>query len=76
MNNPIVWFVMTDGAGYKTVLPYDITPHKEIDKAQEYKDVLNSIMNRLNKIEEKLGGNSNESNNVAIKSAANPEWNI
>ena len=76
MNSPIVWFVMTDGAGYKTVLPYDITPHKEVDKAQEYKDVLNSIMNRLSKIEEKLGGNSNESNNAAIKPTTNPEWNI
>lgn len=24
----IVWLVTTDGAGYKTVAPYDITPHK------------------------------------------------
>ena len=26
---PIVWFVQTDGAGYKTVTPYDINPHIE-----------------------------------------------
>ena len=25
----LVWLVTTDGAGYKTVSPYDITPHKE-----------------------------------------------
>lgn len=24
----IVWLVTTDGAGYKTVAPYDITPHQ------------------------------------------------
>lgn len=24
----MVWLVTTDGAGYKTVSPYDITPHK------------------------------------------------
>ena len=24
----IVWLVVSDGAGYKTVTPYDITPHK------------------------------------------------
>lgn len=76
MNNPIVWFVMTDGAGYKTVLPYDITPHKEVDKAQEYQNVLNSIMTRLSKIEERLGGKLNESDNATIKPAANSEWNI
>ena len=25
----LVWLVTTDGAGYKTVAPYDITPHKD-----------------------------------------------
>lgn len=25
----IVWLVTTDGAGYKSVAPYDITPHQE-----------------------------------------------
>ena len=25
---PIVWLAQTDGAGYKTVTPYDISPHK------------------------------------------------
>lgn len=24
----LVWLCMTDGAGYKTVTPYDITPHQ------------------------------------------------
>ena len=24
----MIWAVTTDGAGYKTVVPYDITPHK------------------------------------------------
>lgn len=31
---PIVWLVQTDGAGYKTVTGYDITPHEE--KPQRY----------------------------------------
>lgn len=25
----LVWLVTSDGAGYKTVTPYDITPHQE-----------------------------------------------
>lgn len=25
----LVWLATTDGAGYKTVSPYDITPHKQ-----------------------------------------------
>ena len=28
-NEPILWFVQTDGAGYKTITPYDILPHKK-----------------------------------------------
>ena len=27
---PLVWLVQTDGAGYKTIAPFDITPHKEV----------------------------------------------
>lgn len=26
---PIIWLAQTDGAGYKTVTPYDISPHQE-----------------------------------------------
>lgn len=29
ISGSIVWLITTDGAGYKTVTPYDITPHKE-----------------------------------------------
>ena len=25
----LIWAVTTDGAGYKTISPYDITPHKD-----------------------------------------------
>lgn len=25
---PIIWLAQTDGAGYKTVTPYDISPHQ------------------------------------------------
>lgn len=52
-NNPIVWLVCTDGAGYKTVTPYKIeqyVPEPEPDLA--------SIMERLERLEARL----NESN--------------
>lgn len=29
MSGTMVWLITTDGAGYKTVTPYDITQHKE-----------------------------------------------
>lgn len=44
---PLVWLAQTDGAGYKTLTPYSITPYQpepEID--------LKDIDNRLRKIEE------------------------
>lgn len=49
MNDPIVWFVQTDSAGYKTIIPYDIKPHEE----QSPPDA-KSIDERLNKFDERL----------------------
>lgn len=50
---PIVWLVQTDGAGYKTSTPYDITPHQSEEEVQ-YK----SLEERISRIEEVI----NESN--------------
>ena len=49
-NDPIAWFVMTDGAGYKTITPYDLIPHKE--KSQN--DVIKSMEDRITKLEEAM----------------------
>lgn len=45
-DNPIVWLVQTDGAGYKTVSPYSITPYQPAPPID-----LNSIEERLKRIE-------------------------
>lgn len=50
----IVWMVTTDGAGYKTVAPYDIMPHKE-EPAPDY----TNLESRVKKLEDMLGGNQN-----------------
>ena len=70
MNDPIVWFVQTDGAGYKTCLPYSITayqPPQELD----VQSVLTQLSNRLTKIEERM--EQNESNNAVIKQQPAPQ---
>lgn len=51
MSGLLVWLITTDGAGYKTVTPYDITPHK-IESAPDY----SALESRLSKIEKDLGG--------------------
>ena len=43
----MVWLCTTDGAGYKTVTPYDITPHQ----AQPAPD-FGSLENRIKRLEE------------------------
>ena len=43
----MIWAVTTDGAGYKTVVPYDITPHKE-KEALSYE----GLENRIKRLEE------------------------
>ena len=44
----IVWLVTSDGAGYKTVSPYDISPHQEAP-APDY-GTLESRIKRLEEI--------------------------
>lgn len=60
----IVWLVQTDGAGYKTVTPYDISPHEE----KKPEDVYKSLEERIAKIEERLNVKSNTSDAKSRKS--------
>lgn len=55
---PIVWLVQTDGAGYKSLTPYDITPHEEKPPEDKYK----SLEERITKLEELINEKSNTSN--------------
>ena len=43
----LVWLVTTDGAGYKTVSPYDITPHQDAPVPD-----FGSLETRIAKLEE------------------------
>ena len=43
----LVWLCVTDGAGYKTISPYDITPHQDAP-APDY----GSLESRITKLEE------------------------
>ena len=45
----MVWLCTTDGAGYKTVTAYDITPHQDAP-AQDY----GSLENRVKKLEDMI----------------------
>ena len=54
----IIWFVQTDGAGYKNVVPYDYSPHEEKPPEDKYK----SLETRITKLEEVINGKSNTSN--------------
>ena len=57
-NQPIVWLVMTDGAGYKTVTPYKIEEY-----VQEPEPSVANLIKRIERLEARI----NESNNAAIK---------
>ena len=49
VNNPLVWLVQSDGAGYKTVKPYTISEYKP-----EPEPDIKMLEERINKIEELL----------------------
>ena len=52
---PMVWLATTDGAGYKSLTAYDISPHKDVPVPD-----MKSLEERITKIEEALR-NGNES---------------
>ena len=51
----VVWAITTDGAGYKTIVPYDITPHQ----SQEAKTI-SSIEERLSRLEAIINGDTKD----------------
>ena len=55
---PIVWLVKTDGAGYKSMIPYDIKVHAEEKPADHFKE----LEERISKLEETINGKSNTTN--------------
>lgn len=65
-SEPIVWMVMTDAAGYKTVTPFDVKQHEEPKPVtqsdfQSFEDTMNSFDARIKKLEESINGKSNGS---------------
>ena len=50
---PLVWLAQTDGAGYKTVTPYTISPY-QAEPAPNY----NSLEERIKRLEDKLNEQS------------------
>lgn len=57
---PIVWLVQTDGAGYKTITPYDVSPHQaepSVD-VKSLEDRIARLENRVNESYTKQNRNS------------------
>ena len=52
----LVWLVVTDGAGYKTVSAYDITPHQVVPAPD-----FGSLEDRIKKLEEIVNGSADSS---------------
>ena len=58
---PIVWLVKTDGAGYKSLKPYDVKEHEEEKPVDHYKE----LEDRISKLEETI--NAKQSNTTSVK---------
>lgn len=62
----IVWLVTSDGAGYKTVSPYDIAPH-QMAKAPDYA-TLETRIARLEGIVNATGSDATTTKRKSVKS--------
>ena len=63
---PIVWFVKSDGAGYKTLAAYDIKPHAEEKPVDHFKE----LEDRITKLEETVNAKQSNTTNARRKSDA------
>lgn len=70
-NDPIVWFVQTDGAGYKTIDAYDIVPHKVMPQID-----IQSLEARISMLEEQLNVKSNSRQNKQTKRQSATESSV
>ena len=64
----MVWLAQTDGAGYLTVTPYDITPHHEQPPID-----INDLAARITKLEENYAVQPNTSAAKSNKKHGNAE---
>ena len=53
----IIWWIKVDQNGSKSVIPFDVTPHKKPEPVD-----MNNIIDRLNALEEKVNAKQNKSN--------------
>ena len=60
---PIVWLVQTDGAGYKSKVPYDITPHQAVPPVD-----INQLQQRVTQLEDLINA-KHQSDDKPTKSA-------
>ena len=60
----IIWWIKVDQNNNKSVIPFDVTPHKKPEPID-----MNSIIDRLNALEEKVNAKQNKSNARRTESA-------
>lgn len=58
---PIVWYAQTDGTGYLTVTPFDISPHQNQQQIN-----INVLAERISKLEEEMAS-VQQSNTIVAK---------
>lgn len=61
---PLVWLKTTDGAGYPTLTPYTITPYQAAPPVD-----VNSLENRVKRLEEMLNDKSDSTGNGEKRNA-------
>lgn len=58
-NSPIIWLKMTDGAGYPTITPYNITPMKDTKEINCNSSEIAILEDRVTKLEGIVNAKSN-----------------
>ena len=57
VSGELSWLIMTDSAGYRTVTPYDVSPHQEEQK-KDYSD----LETRVKRLEDMMNGGKRNGN--------------
>ena len=66
---PIVWFAKTDGAGFKSLTPYDIKVHEEEKPIDHFKE----LEERISKLEDAINVKQSNTSNVSKRKSESTE---
>lgn len=75
MMAPLVWLIQTDGAGYKQITPYDISPHNENNNQVDMPSIVQTFDERISNLERMVLNDKSDSQSTTKRTKSKSKSN-